>query len=288
MSSTREDHPAAIFAELRRIGVEPDAVGAPLIATGFTRRALLEWLREVPSGTGSDGLERRLDEHTLAVLETTERAGTAADGDAKRVDLSPSPDQVRWWPTTAMLDDGISLLMEEWDPVGLRLGGVPAEDLGEHAFYLFGPLLHQRPGVDALADVEDMIGAIEEHELGLRRSPAIHRRYLAARLREIVARHPLPAQRPQTPTGAHERIAALDAQAHGPPTTTARSWADAVEFLRLVLTARDDPERGREITPALLAELAAEMAAHADKMDGPMPEEVESFVREYAPSPASP
>jgi hypothetical protein len=45
----------------------------------------------------------------------------------------------RWWPTTEMLDAGITLLTEEWDPIGTRLGGVPVEDIGEYAFYLFGP-----------------------------------------------------------------------------------------------------------------------------------------------------
>jgi hypothetical protein len=86
------------------------------------------------------------------------------------------------------------------------------------------------------------------------------------------------------PRNAHRRIERLDELDRPPASVEARSWDDAVEFLRLVLTARDDPERGREITPALLSELASEMAADADKMDGPMPEEVERFLREYAPA----
>ena len=59
-----------------------------------------------------------------------------------------------------------------------------------------------------------------------------------------------------------------------------RSWDDALDFLRLVITAKDDPERGKEITPELLREFASELAADADKMDGPMPAEVEAFIRE--------
>jgi len=89
---------------------------------------------------------------------------------------------------------------------------------------------------------------------------------------------------PPAPLTEDERIATPDG--HGVPASTAesRSWDDAVEFLRLVLTARNDPERDVEITDAMLAELASEIAADADKMDGPMPEEVERFVRTYAGS----
>jgi hypothetical protein len=286
------------------------------------------------------------------MLASAERAG--AEHDAGRVDPAPNPGQVRWWPTTLMLDAGIHLLAEEWDPVGVRLDTVPAEDLGEYTFQLLGPLLDARRAGDALGRVVDLIGAIEESELGLRPSPHTHRRYLAARLREIVARHPLPPlQRPAQgstvtltsahevaappplepegvcsrcqkfgtiarvttrtdpprtvrfcgacwrevraaymstddgpePGDAYERIARLDEMDRPPTAAESRSWDDAVDFLRLVLTARDDPERGREITPALLSELASEMAADADMMDGPMPEVVERFLREYAPAP---
>jgi len=65
-----------------------------------------------------------------------------------------------------------------------------------------------------------------------------------------------------------------------PLTWESRSWNDAVDFLRLVITAKADPERGKDITPELLREFASELASDADKMDGPMPEEVEAFIRE--------
>ena len=350
---TREEYTVAVFAELQRIGFDADLVGGPPVATGFTRRSLLEWLRQIPSGAGSSELQHRLDEHAREMLASAERAGAGAEHDVDRVDPAPTLGQVRWWPTTLMLDAGVHLLAEEWDPVGLRLASLPPADLGEYTFQLFGPLLDPRPAGDALRRVADMIGAIEESELGLRPSPHPHRRYLAARLREIVARYPLPPlQRPAEestvtltsadevaapppldpegvcsrcqkfgtvarvttrtdpprtvrfcgacwrevraaymstdggpePKDAHERIARLDEMDSPPASTESRSWDDAVDFLRLVLTARDDPERGREITPALLSELASEMAADADQMDGPMPEEVERFLREYAPA----
>ncbi|MND03549.1 hypothetical protein D3C83_234200 [compost metagenome] len=64
--------------------------------------------------------------------------------------------------------------------------------------------------------------------------------------------------------------------------TESRSWDDAIDFLRVVITAKEDPERGKEITPELLRQFASELAADADKMDGPMPAEVETFIREQA------
>ena len=356
---TREEHTVAVFAELQRIGFDADLVGGAPIATGFTRRSLLDWLRRIPSGAGSTELQHRLDEHARETLAIAERAGAGAEHDADRVDPAPNLAQVRWWPTTLMLDAGIDLLAEEWDPVGVRLDTVPPEDLGEYTFHLLVQLLHCWPGGDSLERVAGLVADIEGSRLGLRPSSPIHRRYLAARLREIVARYPLPVREPSPPgtgksvmltseevahTGppaidpegtctrcqrfgtvarvtthtepprtvrfctacwrevrgkymstddaplprnAHQRIERLD-ESRGPPTSAeSRSWDDAVEFLRLVLIARDDPERGREITPALLAELASELAADADEMDGPMPEEIESFVREYSP-PGSP
>jgi hypothetical protein len=76
------------------------------------------------------------------------------------------------------------------------------------------------------------------------------------------------------PTLPNDRAPVLSAES--------RSWHDAVDFLRVVIIARDDPERGKEITPELLRAFASELAADADKMDGPMPDEVESFVRQYS------
>ena len=74
-----------------------------------------------------------------------------------------------------------------------------------------------------------------------------------------------------------------DVQKH-PATFESRSWDDVVEFVRIVLRARSEPARGAEITDDLLAQLATEIATAADAMDGPMPDEIEVFVREFAPS----
>jgi hypothetical protein len=196
-----EHFTVAILEELRRIGVELDRVAEPLIATGFTRASLLEWLRGVPAGTDMDALVRQLDEHAIETLATLERDTDFAASDCQPEDPR-SASRERWWPTTEMLDAGITLLTEEWDPIGTRLGGVPIEDIGEYAFYLLGPLLDRwRPG-DPLDNVSAMIASIEQERLGLRPSPLVHRRYLAVRLREIVIRNPLPNQPPRPHTTA--------------------------------------------------------------------------------------
>ena len=156
-----EHFTVAILEELRRIGVELDRVAEPLIATGFTRASLLEWLRGVPTGTDMEALVRQLDEHAIETLVTLER-----DADFTAPDCQPedprSASRERWWPTTEMLDAGITLLTEEWDPIGTRLGGVPIEDIGEYAFYLFGPLLDWWRTGDPLDNVSAMIASIEQ------------------------------------------------------------------------------------------------------------------------------
>ena len=70
-----------------------------------------------------------------------------------------------------------------------------------------------------------------------------------------------------------------------PTSVTSRSWDDVVDFVRLVLNARQDPVRGAEITTDLLSQLATEIATEAGDMDGPMPDEIDHFLREYAPAP---
>jgi len=61
-----------------------------------------------------------------------------------------------------------------------------------------------------------------------------------------------------------------------------RSWDHIVDNVRWVLAARDDPQHSSQIPPTLLAEIATELASQAHTMDGPMPDEIERFVHEYA------
>jgi len=355
-----EHFTVAILEELRRIGVELDRVAEPLVATGFTRASLLDWLRGIPAGSGLDALIRLLDEHAIETLATLERETDFAAPDFQPRDPR-STSMERWWPTTEMLDAGITLLTEEWDPIGTRLGGVPVEDIGEYAFYLFGPLLDRWRHGDPLDNVSAMIGSIEQRQLGLRPSPLVHRRYLAARLREIVIRNPLPNRPrrprasavfgtssepsvrrpaldpegvcdechalgtvarvtvasdpprttrfcaacwrrvrstyvaphpPRPPANPREHIAFLDRSEEPPVFAESRSWDDVVENVRLVLAARDDPQHSSEVPPTFLTEIATELAAQAPTMDGPMPDEIERFLHEYArpdapPPPAS-
>jgi len=339
-----DPHAAAVFAEFSRIGLVPDTIGAPLIATGFTRRSLIDWLQRIPTGVGADDLRRRLALHAQEALARAEAAGASAEDDPQRVDPTPAEGEVQWWPTTLVLDAGIQVMAEEWDPIGVWIDSVPPEDLGEYTLGLFWPLLHRWSRADPLEPTTVMIAALEG-SLGLRESPKIHRRYLAARLREVVARTALPvreagpsAESTMVSVGSDDagpsrrepdavcdrcrtfgtisrvttksepprvvrfcarcwrevrsrymsddRDPLADAPFESEPTSVAsRSWDDVVDFVRLVLNARQDPVRGAEITTDLLSQLATEIATEAGDMDGPMPDEIDHFLREYAPAP---
>lgn len=339
-----EPHTAAVFAEFSRIGLESDTIDVPLIATGFTRRSLIDWLERIPTGIGAEELHHRLTAHAQESLAQAAAAGASAEDDPERADSTPSGGQVYWWPTTVVLDAGIQVMAEEWDPIGVRMSSVPAEDLGEYTLKLFWPLLHRWPYGDRLDQTAIMIAGFES-SLGLRESPKIHRLYLAARLREILSRAPLPVREaspkprstviamgsddggpsPREPDAVCDRcrtfgtIARVTTMSEPPrvlrfcarcwrevrsrymsddghslgdgrfesaPTSVAsRSWDDVVDFVRVVLNARQDPVRGAEITNDLLSQLATEIATEAGDMDGPMPDEIDHFLREYAPAP---
>jgi hypothetical protein len=278
---------AAILLELRRIGVDIANLPDTLVATGFRAQSLLEWLRQLPSELGTDELLRLLDERAAFALAASEHAGSTWP-------LLPELDETlgrQWWPTAEMLEAAIEILVNEWDPIGIRLGSVPREDFGEYAFQFVSRFLDPWRTDDSLTRVAAAIAALEGGWLGLRISPDVHSRYIAARLREVVVRHP-PSQQPfRRPPKS--RAPGMAASVAVPPTprrlpndeasvmqTESRSWDDTVDFLRLVITAKDDPERGNEITPELLRQFASELANDADKMDGPMPAEVEAFIRE--------
>ena len=182
---------AAILLELRRIGVDVASLPDALAATGFRSRPLLEWLRALPSELGSDELLGLLDERAAFALAALEHAASAGS-QLPAFDESLPP---QWWPTAEMLASAIDLLLNEWDPVGVRLGSVPREDFGEYAFHFVTPFLDPWRRDDRLTSVASKIGAVEQGLLGLRISPEVHRRYLAARLREVVVHHP-PSQHP--------------------------------------------------------------------------------------------
>jgi hypothetical protein len=287
-----ERETAAILLEFRRIGVDVSSLPDALVATGFRPISLLEWLREMPSELGSDELTRRLDEYAASALAAAEHAGSTAPLLPERDDSLPQ----QWWPTAEMLEAAIDILVNEWDSIGIRLGSVPREDFGGYAFHFVSRFLDPLPTDDCLTRVAAEIGAVEHEMLGLRASPDVHRRYVAARLREVVVRYP-PSQQPfrrPPKSGAISRESRIEYvstprdRAPSPNehrqeiSAESRSWDDAVDFLRLVISAKADPDRGKDITSEMLREFASELAADADKMDGPMPAEVETFIREQA------
>ena len=114
----------------------------------------------------------------------------------------------------------------------------------------------------------------------------VHRitRYCASCWREIRLAVAMPYARRKrgTPLTAYEHIAFMDRFAEGPSETESRSWDDILDLVQSFTAARDTatPERppGNQYS-----EFAAQIAARADGMDGPMPAEIESFVQQYAP-----
>ena len=183
-----EQRTAAILVELRRLGVDLGLLSGPLIGTGLRASELLDWLRAIPDDVGVDELLRRLDEHARAnaarPLEVTWPAVPA-----------PSPHRYqreRWWPTQELLDVGTELLLEEWDPFGVRLAGTDRETIAMFAFHFFEPLLAPNDSVDPIGGAAMMIASAEQDGLALRPSPESHRRYLARRLAELVAQYPVP------------------------------------------------------------------------------------------------
>ena len=340
-----EAHTIAILTELQRIGVNLASV-SELPGTGLRASELRDWLSEIPDGAGTAELIRRLDHHALtnadrplAVRWTKEPPRPAHRGRRERD-----------WPTMVLLNAGTDLLMEEWDPFGIRLAGTDREAIAEFAFHLFHPFLSPRPTIDPISHAAGMIESAERDHLALKPSPESHRRYLARRLGELVEQYPVPkteappsavmvimtgenktapARDPEgvcarchafgtvarvttmtnpstmkrfcgacwravrsdyvhcstkPPETAAERIAFYD-RASEPVWTESRSWDDTIDSLSGIQAAiARDPELAK--TQALdLAQIAREIAKLDDVMEGPMPPEVEQFIRTYGGAP---
>jgi hypothetical protein len=318
-----------------------------LVGTGFRGSELLDWLRAIPDGAGTEELLRRLDDYARA------NAYRPVEVRWRKEPARPAHryERQRWWPTQSLLDAGTDLLMEEWDPFGVRLAGVDREAVAMFVFHFFRPLLAPNERIDPITHTTEMIASAERDHLALNPSPEPHRRYLARRLAELVERYPVPNpiirhasgvvvistestgppaspaldpegvcarchafgtvarvtssnptrhtrfcaacwrevrssyvshEAPRPPRTAREQIAFMDRGQELPRFVDSRSWDDTIDNVRWIRTALDDPNKAAEITPAMLAEWAAGIGAHADKMDGPMPPEIETFVREFA------
>ena len=339
-----EERIAAILLELRRIGVDFDALTEPLVATGLRASEMVDWLRAIPDGAGAEEWTRRLEEEgrkTRPPVEYRWRKEPPRSATLNR--------RERWWPTQALLDAGTDLMMEEWDPFGIRLAGTDREAIAMFVFHFFGPFLSPNGGIDPLTHTTEMIASAERDHLALRPSPEPHRRYLARRLRELVERYPVPPPEyrppqslvvvldenagpppldpegvcarchsfgtvarittmsdpprsarycstcwahvrtelrgpPKTaPETAAERIALYDRMHRTPRTAFSRSWTDTLDSIRAVTKSLGSGEQPSEAQARAFARAVAEIVKMEEKMDGPMPAEVEAFVRQYAP-----
>jgi hypothetical protein len=205
-----EEQTARILIELRRIGVDFESLRERLVGTGLRSSEMLDWLRAIPDGAGVDELVRRLDEHGRRNMERPVQVRW-------RKEPARPPhryEQERWWPTQALLDAGTDLLLEEWDPFGIRLAGTDRETIAMFAFHFFGPLLAPNGRIDPTTHTTEMIASAERDHLALRPSPESHRRYLAARLSELVAQYPVPERHPGSPS--HVAFVQV-AEGAGPP-----------------------------------------------------------------------
>jgi hypothetical protein len=309
---------------------------------------MLEWLRAIPTGVGAQELCRRLDDHARThayrPLEVKWRS------EPPRAPYRTPRE--RWWPTQSLLDAGVDLLMEEWDPFGVRLAGTDREAIANFAFHFFGPLLSPNANLDPITHLTEMIASAERDHLALNPSPEPHRRYLARRFQELVERNPVPRRpaaasdrkaqvvirsgtsmapaaldpegvcvrchgfrtvacvtvsyekavsvrycascwvdvrheftvrhRPlANPPSASEQIQRLDRMDRPPTSVDSRAWIDKVEQIEDMLDHLKQSEPNDEATK-MLAMYAEHLVASQDSMDGPMPSEIEAFVRQYA------
>ena len=108
-------------------------------------------------------------------------------------------------------------------------------------------------------------------------------RFCAACWREVRSEY-MSHEAPSPPSTVRERIAFMDGLQRPATSAQSRSWDDTIDFIRLIMAAREDPKHQHAITPRALAEMAAEISMEADKMDGETPTEVEAFVRQFSVS----
>jgi hypothetical protein len=105
-------------------------------------------------------------------------------------------------------------------------------------------------------------------------------RYCASCWKEIRLHRGL--GRPRVPRTAYERIAFMDRSLEPPTSTESRCWDDVVDQIEMILSA--DNAGSIHTRDTALRQYAEQLRSRAEGMDGPMPAEVESFVRQYAPS----
>jgi hypothetical protein len=192
-----EEQTAAILLELRRIGVDLATLSEPLTGTGIRASEMVNWLRAIPDDTGVEELLRRLADRARSAANRPIEVRWRVEGPRPAHRLP----RERWWPTQSLLDAGTDLMMEEWDPFGVRHAGVDRESVAELVFHFFGPFLAPNGRIDPVTHTTEMIASAERDRLALTPSPEPHRRYLAHRLRELVERLPVPPKEYTPPAG---------------------------------------------------------------------------------------
>ena len=98
---------------------------------------------------------------------------------------------------------------------------------------------------------------------------------------EVRIEYGLIGKRPKPPETASEWVAWNDAIDRPPRSSESRSWLETMDFIRL-MTEEGLADAGEDPTRAhTLARLAADIMAMDNRMDGPMPPEVEAFVQQH-------
>lgn len=109
--------------------------------------------------------------------------------------------------------------------------------------------------------------------------PSASQRFCNACWREVRSKYvPREHKPPQT---ASERIEFLDRSTQPPVFVTSRSWDDTVENLRALNDILEHDPDAAQRDGLRLTEIADEVAKLDDVNDGPMPAEVEAFIRQY-------
>ena len=258
-----DDETRDVFAELERLGVDLGRPPGLALGTGFRDGEFLAWLRLLPNALGHDDFVKRLND----------RVNDAQPNVAPVVSVDEPARPQRLWPTIEQLDAGIDVLVREWDPLGARLGNLSRE---------------------AVADAAEC-GAIGTVAVVMRDVEPFVSRYCPSCWSNARGRyltdfsHVVKDADRSTPDGM---IASLDRmydkmelQAREQPRYVASAmWDDAFPFLRAALGSGDfvsPAHRERE-----LRSLADEIVHQAPAMYGPMPPDIEAFVREHGASDA--